>query len=178
MNRQFVLAQAKVAKEVTSGGRAMTEAAIQKRREREERKLKRIEQVSEAEEISMSPSMPLPRQGSPTHPKPCAETPESRTEDLSSTSLSYTIIVPAASSTLEWYHPSGRTHSDLGAAKAAGIWSYPETSQERARCAVFRGLWEKGYFLGNGIKFGGDYLVYPGGYFGCFGNISLMCKYR
>ena len=176
MNQQFVLAQAKVAKEVTSGGRAMTEAAIQKRREREERKLKRVEQVSEAEEISMS--MPLPRQGSPTHPKPCAETPESRTEDLSSTSLSYTIIVPAASSTLEWYHPSGRTHSDLGAAKAAGIWSYPETSQERARCAVFRGLWEKGYFLGNGIKFGGDYLVYPGGYFGCFGNISLMCKYR
>ena len=42
------------------------------------------------------------------------------------------------------------------------IWKFPETDSERARCKVFSDLWEKGYFITNGNKFGGDYLVYPG----------------
>ena len=50
-------------------------------------------------------------------------------------------------------------------AREAGIWDYPATADERAQCAVFRDLWEKGYSMGGGIKFGGDYLVYPGTHF-------------
>lgn len=30
------------------------------------------------------------------------------------------------------------------------------------RAAVFADLWEKGYYLTGGQKFGGDFLVYPG----------------
>ena len=29
------------------------------------------------------------------------------------------------------------------------------------RCAVFTDLWERGYYLTGGEKFGGDFLVYP-----------------
>ena len=39
---------------------------------------------------------------------------------------------------------------------------FPETEIEQARCKIFSDLWEKGYFITNGSKFGGDYLVYPG----------------
>ena len=41
-------------------------------------------------------------------------------------------------------------------------WEFPETEVEQVRCKVFSDLWEKGYFITNGNKFGGDYLVYPG----------------
>jgi hypothetical protein len=50
----------------------------------------------------------------------------------------------------------------LDAARAAHVWSYPSNAEERARCEVFRDLWEKGYYMGGGSKFGGDWLVYPG----------------
>ena len=42
------------------------------------------------------------------------------------------------------------------------IWKFPETESEEARYKVFSDLWERGYFITNGSKFGGDYLVYPG----------------
>ncbi|TEB36219.1 tRNA-intron endonuclease catalytic domain-like protein [Coprinellus micaceus] len=50
----------------------------------------------------------------------------------------------------------------IEAARQAGIWDYPANLQERARCGVFRGLWDQGYYMGVGIRFGGEYLVYPG----------------
>lgn len=74
----------------------------------------------------------------------------------------HNIFIPASSSSLAWYAPQGHEYDSIAAAKAAGIWSYPSTPQERAKCGVFRSLWEQGYFMGSGIKFGGDYLVYPG----------------
>lgn len=42
------------------------------------------------------------------------------------------------------------------------FWNFPETEIEQVRCKVFSDLWQKGYFITNGNKFGGDYLVYPG----------------
>ena len=33
---------------------------------------------------------------------------------------------------------------------------------KNARIEVFRDLWKKGYFMGSGLKFGADFLVYPG----------------
>jgi len=74
----------------------------------------------------------------------------------------YTIVVPGTSSTFSWYTPAPHTYSTIQSAKEAGIWSYPCDLAERAKCAVFRDLWDKGYYMGGGLKFGGDFLVYPG----------------
>jgi len=41
-------------------------------------------------------------------------------------------------------------------------WCYPQTEKSRLKCKVFRKLWEMGYFITTGRKFGGDFLVYPG----------------
>lgn len=54
------------------------------------------------------------------------------------------------------------TYTTLKEATDAGIWSYPTTVEERARCAVFEDLHEKGFFLSTGLRFGGDFVVYPG----------------
>jgi tRNA-splicing endonuclease subunit Sen34 len=97
----------------------------------------------------------------------------------SSSSLIYTISVPTTSDAFAWYDyndnedhddDSGRqrqrhTYETLDMARAAGVWSYPTNADERARCEVFRDLWEKGYYMGGGVKFGGDWLVYPGACF-------------
>ena len=81
---------------------------------------------------------------------------------MGSSNAVYAVTVPTCSTELEWYSPERVTYSTLEDAKAAGIWSYPSTLYERAKCAVFQDLWEKGHFMGGGIKFGGDFLVYPG----------------
>ncbi|XP_042884175.1 tRNA-splicing endonuclease subunit Sen34-like [Penaeus japonicus] len=41
-------------------------------------------------------------------------------------------------------------------------WSFPSSDTEKLRYAVFKDMWERDYYLTNGIKFGGDFLVYPG----------------
>ena len=108
-----------------------------------------------------------------------------------SSSTVYTVSVPTTSDAFAWYNyenendgddhddpasspgpgPGARwrnsphTYETLDAARAAGVWSYPANADERARCEVFRDLWEKGYYMGGGTKFGGDWLVYPGACF-------------
>lgn len=78
------------------------------------------------------------------------------------TAPAYTLVLPGTSTSFSWYTPEPHAHSTIWAAKDAGIWSYPSSLIERAKCAVFRDLWEKGYYMGAGVKFGGDFLVYPG----------------
>lgn len=41
-------------------------------------------------------------------------------------------------------------------------WHYPRTEQEQIKFKIFNDLWEKGYYLTSGSKFGGDFLAYPG----------------
>ena len=41
-------------------------------------------------------------------------------------------------------------------------WNFPFTMEEKCRYAVFCSLWDNGYYVTNGAKFGSDYLVYPG----------------
>ncbi|XP_052764569.1 tRNA-splicing endonuclease subunit Sen34-like [Mya arenaria] len=41
-------------------------------------------------------------------------------------------------------------------------WDFPHTDSEKLRYAVFRDLWERGHFITSGLKFGGDFLSYPG----------------
>lgn len=69
---------------------------------------------------------------------------------------------------MDWYHPvqpgseGARVHTTLSSAKRAGLWVYPRTMTERARCAVFESLHDLGYYMGVGLRFGGDFVVYPG----------------
>lgn len=74
----------------------------------------------------------------------------------------YTVVIPGTSSSFSWYTPAPHTYPTIQAAKDAEIWSYPSNLTERAQCAVFRDLWDQGYYMGGGLKFGGDFLVYPG----------------
>lgn len=41
-------------------------------------------------------------------------------------------------------------------------WKFPTNSTEYLRFRVFKEFWTQGYFLTQGSKFGGDFLVYPG----------------
>ncbi|KAK0450698.1 hypothetical protein EV421DRAFT_1173271 [Armillaria borealis] len=136
---EFIQKQVSVAESLkgtsTPNTRSMSEEAVRKRREREQRKAKPTEEEEEVE--------PTPKTSVSGHP-------------------AYNIVIPASSSSLKWYSPDACTHTSIDAAKAAGIWDYPSNLHERAKCGVFRSLWEQGYFMGGGIKFGGDYLVYPG----------------
>ena len=141
IKKQMALAEAKATKESRlTNGRATSEEALQKRRAREEKRLAHAAEAPESDSIAESPAE----------------------QNIYSTSMSHTVVIPAASSSLEWYKPDAHVYTTIEIAKEVGVWDYPSTLQERARCGVFRDLWEQGYFMGGGIKFGGDYLVYPG----------------
>ena len=80
----------------------------------------------------------------------------------------FPIIIASTSAGLPWYDPI-ETYSDLQQAAQAGVYIYPPTKMTakgvtlaRARCDVYEDLWKKGYYLGSGLKFGGDFLAYPG----------------
>ncbi|KAK4053769.1 tRNA-splicing endonuclease subunit [Microbotryomycetes sp. JL201] len=74
----------------------------------------------------------------------------------------HTIVIQPSSIDLPWYDPESAKYTTLEAARQAGIWHYPETPLQQTRCDVFQDLWRKGYFMGGGLRFGGDFLVYPG----------------
>lgn len=97
------------------------------------------------------------------------ETTEESQEDALA-KMPYVHHTPNTSADMPGYHPATadmhQAHTSafltLQAAQAAGVWSYPSTVQERARCATFEALHSKGYFLSTGLRFGGDFVVYPG----------------
>jgi len=96
----------------------------------------------------------------------------SQDEDLER--MAYVHDTPGSSAHIPGYRPCTasmqesmpgtrvNTYTTLKDAHAAGIWTYPRTLTERARCAVFEDLHSKGYFLSTGLRFGGDFVVYPG----------------
>lgn len=77
-------------------------------------------------------------------------------------SIPYTIIIQPSSTDMSWHDPSAASYTTLAAAKEAGVWNYPTTPLQESRCRVFEDLWSKGFFMGGGLRFGGDFLVYPG----------------
>ncbi|GAA6054546.1 hypothetical protein JCM3770_006021 [Rhodotorula araucariae] len=103
-----------------------------------------------ARSSAAAPALPVPAPGPPPQ------------RDLET--VAYTIIIEPRSSSLAWYDPSlaSATYATLEAASAAGVWSYPQTPLQEARCRVFEDLWRRGYYMGGGLRFGGDFLVYPG----------------
>lgn len=64
----------------------------------------------------------------------------------------------------------------LDSAREAGIWTYPNGKYQKARCAVFSALWRQGMFLGIGLKFGCDFLVYPGQHTHSLTILLLTCS--
>lgn len=153
--QQIALTEEKGSIEASNPDRAMSENAKRKRKEREERRARVKTNTAPSVAVENSPS-PHPTSKNLSQ----AAIGESLDSTLVMPSGSYTVNIPASSSKLEWYAP--HSNVSLTIAREAGIWLYPSTLQERARCGVFRDLWEKGYYMGGGIKFGGEYLVYPG----------------
>ncbi|KAF8212402.1 hypothetical protein K438DRAFT_1806454 [Mycena galopus ATCC 62051] len=128
----------------------MSDEAIKKRKERELKK-----QAAAAAKAAEAASLAEPDSSIFT-PAENATTPQAAPDPQ------YTVVIPASSTAFQWYNDSACFYTTIQSAKEAGIWEYPSTLQERAKCGVFRGLWEQGMYMGGGIKFGGDYLVYPG----------------
>jgi len=159
MKTQLAYTETKTAKESSSPGRALSDEALRKRKEREERKRAQATAKAASEGSAMNSSIanPVEVEGANTVVEPNAST-----EGPKNSSLPYSITIPASSSSLEWYDTTECMYSTIESARQAGVWDYPSTLLERARCGVFKDLWKQGYFMGGGIKFGGEYLVYPG----------------
>ncbi|GLB35387.1 putative constitutes one of the two catalytic subunit of the tRNA-splicing endonuclease complex, a complex responsible for identification and cleavage of the splice sites in pre-tRNA [Lyophyllum shimeji] len=158
IKRQMALLEVKGAKESANAGRAMSAEALMKRQAREAKRAAKAKLAETTGDPDSLGAMLAPEAGTPRPPPPRSQ----ESTEIKAASFGHTVVIPASSSSLPWYDPSSASYSTIASAKAAGIWDYPSTLQERARCGVFRSLWEQGYFMGGGIKFGGDYLVYPG----------------
>ena len=144
--RSFIAEAEKAKGSNTASKKALSEEALEKRRKREELRNARLQAADANAEDNL---LVVPE---PSKPESSAEV----------TTPAHPVIISTLSSEVPWYHPQIHSYDTIEAAKAAGIWSYPETLHEKAKCAVFKDLWSKGNFLGGGLKFGGDYLVYPG----------------
>ncbi|XP_015180915.1 PREDICTED: tRNA-splicing endonuclease subunit Sen34 [Polistes dominula] len=57
-------------------------------------------------------------------------------------------------------------------------WKYPNTPQEKLRYETFKDLWERGYYITTGEKFGGDFLLYPGDPIMFHSQFIIQCKNR
>ncbi|OBZ75421.1 putative tRNA-splicing endonuclease subunit tsp-4 [Grifola frondosa] len=135
---QIATAEAKEASEKATK-LSTTDEALRKRKEREEKRAAAARAKALAEglepEVVVAPNPPVPAEDRSSTPS-VAATP------------SYTVTIPASSSSLEWYAPDASAYASLEAARAAGIWNYPSDLHERAKCAVFRtcgsrvDLWE------------------------------------
>lgn len=54
-------------------------------------------------------------------------------------------------------------------------WKYPFTSDQQIKYKIYKDLWEKGYYISSGEKFGGDFLVYPGVLSSFYNNDETIC---
>ncbi|EED81709.1 predicted protein [Postia placenta Mad-698-R] len=154
---QIAAAQAKLATEKTSK-QAMSEDALRKRKEREERRAAAARAKAIAEGLDPDTADMSASGSAATAADDRSVTPGANPGQTTA----YTVTLPASSSELSWYDPTNCTYATIEDARATGVWTYPADLHERAKCGVFRDLWEKGNFMGGGIKFGGDFLVYPG----------------
>jgi tRNA-splicing endonuclease subunit Sen34 len=163
---QIIAAEAKEAFGM-SNARTMSEEAVRKRKEREEKRAaaaraKALAEGRDEEDVFVPPLDTSVQSGLAVAANPANQqgTPAA---GVSSSNVTWSVTIPASSSTeLQWYSSEDAMYSTIEDAKAAGIWTYPSTPFERAKCTVYQDLWEKGHFMGGGIRFGADFLVYPG----------------
>ncbi|XP_051171716.1 tRNA-splicing endonuclease subunit Sen34 [Leptopilina boulardi] len=55
-------------------------------------------------------------------------------------------------------------------------WNYPNTQEEKLRYNVFKDLWEKNFYITSGVKFGSDFLAYPGDPIMFHSQFIIHCK--
>ncbi|XP_017795269.1 PREDICTED: tRNA-splicing endonuclease subunit Sen34 [Habropoda laboriosa] len=55
-------------------------------------------------------------------------------------------------------------------------WKYPCNYKQQLRYKTYKDLWEKGYYVTSGEKFGGDFLVYPGEPIMFHSQFIILCK--
>jgi len=125
---------------------------------RREEKFK-LRQAKAAETISQ----PANEEGLIPLVAPILNSKDSKTSRLNDAEqdVGHLIKIAGSSEELSWYHPESASFETLEEARLANLWHYPTTDLEIAKCAVFEDLWQKGYFMGAGLRFGGDFLVYP-----------------
>lgn len=58
------------------------------------------------------------------------------------------------------------------------LWTFPNCKREKLKYAIFKDLWHKKFFITNGNKFGGDYLVYYGDPCKFHAQYIIICKYH
>ena len=119
----------------------LNDEALRKRLERQKKK----EEQMKAKEESGDANVPAQSASS--------------TQTKNTKEQSYSFTIPAESE-FAWYKT--KKYLTIEEARIAGIWSYPSTPEEAARCHIFEDLWKQGYYIGNGLRFGGHWLVYPG----------------
>ncbi|KAL7414415.1 hypothetical protein BDY24DRAFT_386878 [Mrakia frigida] len=168
-SQQADIARTEVERRTQSAVMELTPAQKEKRDKRirdKEEKLRLAKEAAGEEPDVFAPSQPqppTPSSSSTTTPNTLPTSSTSPTSHLPiALSQAYMLETPSLSSPLPYYDPSAVTYTTLDAAREAGVWTYPSNLDERARSGVFRALWERGYFMGVGIKFGGGFLVYPG----------------
>lgn len=145
--RRIIAEEAREAKQKNQNQYSMSDAAKEKKKKREERKKSEAMAANEdGEEILFQPA--------PSKPAP--------EDDLNNTS--HLITIPSATAESQWHKVNlGETAFDsISSAASAGLWVYPENADQRAKCAAFEALKEKNYYMGKGLRFGGDFVVYPG----------------
>jgi len=55
-------------------------------------------------------------------------------------------------------------------------WNYPNTRQDMIRYSVFQDMWNKNYYLTNGMKFGCDFLAYENDPISYHSKYMIICK--
>ncbi|XP_060820529.1 tRNA-splicing endonuclease subunit Sen34 [Bombus pascuorum] len=55
-------------------------------------------------------------------------------------------------------------------------WKYPSNDKQQLRYKTYKDLWERGYYVTNGEKFGGDFLAYPGDPIMFHSQFIILCK--
>ncbi|CAI2175302.1 16768_t:CDS:2 [Funneliformis geosporum] len=72
------------------------------------------------------------------------------------------VINIQTTSSFSWYNDNGNCYSSIDLAKQNNLWVWPNVQKEIQKYKVYSDLWDRGYYITSGIKFGGDYLLYPG----------------
>lgn len=130
------------------------------------------EPVTWSSEAPLAASAHVHTDNQATMPKPST----SKTGSMANVPFSIFTDTATSSSIHPWYHPEPQTLHSLEASShvpshsafmqqvKSALFPFPihSNGMQVARYKVFEDLWLKGYYMGKGLKFGGDYLCYPG----------------
>ena len=117
-------------------------------------KLSRNDQMDQkiSKNCEMDPNISKNSEGNQQISKICLTT----LNDISEADLKYY-------SKSSWIHlPTASVNYATSSTDQNIDWAFPVTTNEKLTYTVYQNLWEKGYFITTGEKFGCDFLVYPG----------------